>query len=173
MRLLRVPLAGLALAGFLLALWVHVSALRAIDVSRTWPQVWSLHVGLFAVFVPMVLVSRRILGRRPTMRQWRELLPGPIALMCGALFIYALVNFLVSLRELDEGSPAVRGGQFVLQEHGRVTPVSAARYEAAKATQLRMFSGHWMFFYFLPFSFFAFGLAPRTGSGTPPGTGRR
>ncbi len=172
MRLLRIPLAGLALAGFLVSLWVHVSALRGVDVSRAYPQVWGLHAGLFVVFLPMVFASRRLLGRKPTMRRWRDLLPRPVGLLCGAIFIYAIVNFLLATHSMPGGSPSVQDGQYVLNNHGQVTPITAAQYEAAKATELRMFSGHWMVFYFMPFAFFLFALGPRPGLGTPLGGGR-
>ena len=173
MRLLRIPLAGLALAGFALSLWVHISALRGIDLSRQYPQVWALHAGVFVVFLSMVFASRRVLGRKPTLRQWRELLPRSVGLLCAAVMLYALVNFFVGALSMQSGTPDVVDGQYVMQDHGHVVrTISAEQYEAARASELRMFSGHWMIFYFVPFAFFAFGMSASPGFGVPLGGGR-
>ena len=173
MQLLRIPLMGLALAGLLLSLWVHVEALCGVDVSQGRPQVWALHVGVFVVFFPMVMFSRRLLGRKPTLRQMRNLMPGWASILCAGVVAYALVNFLVGVSTLQRGSPALRDGQYVLESKGHVERViTADEFHAAQAMNLRMFSGHWIAFYFVSFAFFAFVATPRLGApGTPLGGG--
>jgi len=70
MERLRYVFAGLALAGFIAALCTHVAALRGIDLSAAHPQVWSLHVGIFVVFLPFAFfafaASMRPAGAAPT-----------------------------------------------------------------------------------------------------------
>ena len=174
MQFLRIPLLCLSLAGLLLSLWVHVQALQGVDVSQGRPQVWALHVGVFIVFFPMVMFSRRLLGRKPTLRQMRSLMPGWVSLLCAGVIAYAFVNFLVGMSTLQDGSPAMRDGQYVLENKGHVKRViTADEFHAGQATNLRLFSGHWIAFYFIPFAFFAFAATPRLGApGTPLG-GRR
>jgi len=53
----------LALVGFVASLIVHVTALFGIDPPRL---SWLLHVGVFLVFIPMVLTWRRLVLSRQT-----------------------------------------------------------------------------------------------------------
>jgi len=169
----RIVFAGLALAGFLLSAWVHVSALRGVDVSQAWPQVWGLHVGLFVVFVPMVLAIRRQFGRGAARPRWRELLPRPVALLCGAVVVYAAVNFGVVFMRMPGSSVKEHDGQCVVIDHGVRRTLSDGECAAFHTSVLRMFSGHWMAFYFAPFAFFTFVARPRPGFGAPLGGGGR
>jgi hypothetical protein len=149
-------LAGsLALLGFLLSLAAHVAALAGVDVMGRVPQVWGLHVGIFVVFLPFVMSSRKLVGRRPSLATLRPLFPTWVLVIGGAVGAYAVLNFALFIAGTQGGTPEIRGEHFVLQNHGRlVRELSAAEYTALRANVVRGFSGHWLAFYFVPFAWF-------------------
>ena len=161
-RPLRLALAALALAGFVLALAVHAAAVCGVDASDHVPGVWWLHVGIFVVFFPYVFAMRKAVGQAGDWRQAQKaLVPAPLRQLGSALLTYAVLNFMWTMLTLSHGSPAVVDGQYVLQNHGHVVgEITQAQYAAGKAAQMRLFSGHWMAFYFLPFAFFGFAKRP-------------
>jgi hypothetical protein len=145
----------LALLGFLLSLAAHVAALAGVDVGKRVPWVWGLHVGVFVVFFPFVMSSRKLLGPRTSLWSVRTLFPTWVRVIGAAVFVYALINFALFITATEGGSPRVRDGHFVLLDHGRVIrELSAAEYEAMEARDVRGFSGHWLVFYFVPFAWF-------------------
>lgn len=150
-------LALVSLSGLLLSLAAHLAALSGIDVAAKVPAVWALHVGIFVVFGPFILASRKVLGLRPGYAQMRELFPPWIVALGTMLFVYVIVNFVLFLLATQGGNPAIHDGKFVLQEHGRlVREITQAEYTAFRANEVRGFSGHWLLFYFIPFAYFGF-----------------
>jgi hypothetical protein len=150
-----------ALTGLVLSAVAHGFALAGVDVAEHVPFVWLLHVGIFAVFIPFVFSSRKRLGKQPSLADMRALVPGRVYAVGLGVFIYAMVNFALFIAATQGGSPAIEAGQYVLQNHGRlIREISFAEYEALRANELRGFSGHWMFFYFVPFAYFMFGKRP-------------
>jgi len=150
-------LAGLAFLGFVLSLTVHITALLGMDLSTTIPFVWSLHVGVFVVFIPFVFSSRKVLGAKSGLTKIREFFPVWVLALGTVIVAYAFVNFMLFFLASQGGSPAIHDGKFVLQDHGRlIRELTAGEYAAFKANELRGFSGHWLPFYFLPFAYFAF-----------------
>lgn len=57
-KTLRYTVGTVALIGFALALITHVMALAGTNLGTAIPAVWDLHVGIFAVFLPFVLLSK-------------------------------------------------------------------------------------------------------------------
>lgn len=149
-------LGSIAAIGLALSVVVHGAALSGIDVMSRVPYVWGLHVGIFIVFVPAVISARRRFARRPPLADLRQAFPGWIKVFAGVFFAYALVNFYVSFSSMD-GTPAIKAGQYVLENHGRIVrALSSAEYTSLRAQVIRGFSGHWMVFYFFGFAYFAF-----------------
>lgn len=149
--------ATLALLGFMLSLAVHVTALLGLDISEKVPLVWSLHAGIFVVFIPFALMSRKVFGPKPSFAQLREHFPLWVVVLGSVIFAYAIVNFLLFILATHGGNPSIQDGKFVLQSHGHlVRELTANEYASLKANELRGFSGHWLVFYFMPFAYFAF-----------------
>lgn len=147
-------LGGLALVGFGLSLLAHVAALFGVDVQTHVPSVWLLHVGIFVVFVPMVF-QLRSLGSSTDARALLRGIPVWPALLVVLLFVYALVNFLVFVGGSGPGSPALRGSSFVLERKGvLIRQITESEYRTFRAAEIRGFSGHWLVFYFVPFTHF-------------------
>jgi hypothetical protein len=71
---------------------------------------------------------------------------------------YAILNFVVDLYMASGGVPAIHNGQYVLESHGKIIRVlSAQGFKHHLALETRMFSGHWIFFYVIPFLYLTCG----------------
>jgi hypothetical protein len=109
----------LAAIGLLLSVWVHIGVLEGRSPSA---MAWSLHIGVFVVWIPSVIVARRLVGNMNRTDFWKVVLRGaPVWLryMVYGFFAYAAISgflFFSSVRE-------------------------------SGADPLRMFSAVWMVFY--------------------------
>jgi hypothetical protein len=127
----------LAALGFLLSALAHCLAVANVSIPGG-DMIFALHVGIFVVWIPTVLVSNsatRMVGRRDF---WKVALAGCPAWMRWMLYTllgYAVVNFVYCMAYLGMG-------------RNHVMPMR----EAAPPSVVRMFSGHWMVFYFTAFA---------------------
>ena len=155
-KTLLLPFIGLAAVGLVLSMLVHLSALfgQPIPLGR---KVWGLHFGIFAVWIPAVIVTT--LSSRGVVRKdfWKFALRGCpewFRYLTYGLFGYSLVNFAIFL--------------FKTAKVSRGEPPS-------EEVKLIGFSGHWMVFYAaalgLLWSFVRAGenQAPRCPNGHPVG----
>lgn len=134
MTALLYPFMLLAALGLTLSAASHVASI----VGLTMPgggAVWSLHIGVFVVWVPTVLVASRMSRHAERADYWRVVLAGcpawaRYALM--GLFGYALLNFVLGMVHMP-----VRQG---------------ADESASSSGNVRLFSGHWMLFYAAAFA---------------------
>jgi hypothetical protein len=151
---MNIALGLISLLGFSLSLVAHVFALNGVDIESEVPALWALHVGVFVVFIPMVVQLRRMQDKGEGMAIFR----GIPTWAGGALVLlipYVLVNFISSIGSGFEGSPAILDGQYVLQYKGKlVRVITESEYRAHLADVLRGFSGHWLLFYYLPLTHF-------------------
>ncbi|WP_162999380.1 hypothetical protein [Burkholderia sp. Nafp2/4-1b] len=146
-----------ALVGFVISLLVHVTALMGVNLAARVPDIWLLHIGIFIVFMPFVLVSRKELGRERTLWRLRKGLPNWVAVVGTMLFIYAITNFFLFMLHTEGGNPAVQDGRYVLLNHGKlIRELAPSEFTAFKANELRGLSGHWLLFYFVSAAYFLF-----------------
>lgn len=126
MNVLLFPFMLLAAAGLLLSVAIHVAAILGLQVPGG-STVWGLHIGIFVVWLPTVLVFTRTSRFANQKDLWKVALSGcPVWMRrtLYALFAYAIVNFaFFMLSSSSRGSGSEPG------------------------TELRGFSGHWMVFY--------------------------
>ena len=109
------PVMCAAAIGFLLSAYVHVGSYAGMPIP---PLFMSLHMGIFIVWLPTVLVSNQMVDGARRKDFWRIALRGAPEWMQKGFYIlfgYAMLNFFAS---------------FVLG-----------------LNIMRAFSGHWMFFY--------------------------
>ena len=130
LRPLLWPVMALALLGLVLSVWVHLQAIAGVM-----PDSWflALHVGIFVVFIPAVFVAQRRVGTTNRCDFWKVVLRGaPIWMKYASygLFGYTLLNFFWAFNKLLTGH----------SQHA-MTP-----------NEWRLFSGHWMVFYFTSFA---------------------
>jgi hypothetical protein len=154
-RLLRLVLGTTALAGLILSLTVHVSALFGVDVASRFHGVWFLHAGIFVVFIPFVLFARHDFGAQPSLMQIGATLPRWVVVIGLIIFVYAIANFLIFMAGTEGGSPTMRDGKYLLLNHGKlIRELTASEYSAFQANVVRGFSGHWLVFFFVPAAYF-------------------
>jgi hypothetical protein len=127
-RFLR-PLTWVAVAGFVASLIVHVLALIGVD-SPFGSATWLLHLGIFVVWVPTVLVvQRRTRGSRQA-AFWKATFSGlPAWVTVGACVVigYAILNFALFALVTDR----------------------YPRNKMPDIVEYRGFSGHWLVFYYM------------------------
>lgn len=122
------PCLLLAGAGFFLSLTAHVLAL----LGRAMPGgglVWMLHVGVFLVWIPAILLSRSKLQNVPRQNQMKAVLadcPVWMRRTVSVVFAYGFLNFIL----------------FMASTMGHPKPTGTA-----PPAVIRGFSGHWMIFY--------------------------
>lgn len=124
----------LAGIGFVASLAVHLLALFGV-LPPGGEAVFGLHAGVFVVGFPVLLVSFRIGQGQRTNVSWKQMLSGCPAWMRYAalgLLLYAIVNLVIAFSSTTNGH--------------------ASGSEALNPATLRVFSGHWMFFYGLAFA---------------------
>jgi hypothetical protein len=112
--------------GLVVSLWVHLGAVMGRRVA---PEAFFfiLHVGIFVVWIPAVLVAQRLVGNVNRKDLWKVVLkdsPDWMRYMVYGFFGYAIVNFLLFMTKAPSG--------------GSGNP---------PAVVWRGFSGHWMAFY--------------------------
>jgi len=133
MRIILYPFITIAAVGFVLSLVTHLMALCGLTPPGG-GLVWGLHIGIFAVWIPTVIIGNRRIPGGVCNRSWKAMLSGCPLWMRRAvqlIFIYAIVNFIL----------------FMITTIGQPKPVGPA-----PASVLRGFSGHWMAFYCAAFS---------------------
>ncbi len=152
----------IALIGFMLSLAAHIAAVCGVAVAEHIPFIWLLHLGVFAVFIPLVFAMKNTMGNRPSFKQIRAAFPAWVIVVGICLFVYVAVNFLLAMGGM-EGEPGLAdNGKYVLSQRGKlIREISPAEFTRFKANQIRAFSGHWLLFYFMPFAYFMFYRKPK------------
>jgi len=161
----------LAILGFCASLLVHGSTFLdsgSIGMSRAWP----LHLGIFAVVIPAVLSRpKRVAGvRRRSLREEFAHAPRWMVPPFVALGAYAVLNFTLGITLLGGFSGEKftdRDGKHVAVHGDVVRPVGDAEYQLRQAHQARLFSGHWMLFYWAAAVMLADGMRRRAAMSAP------
>ena len=134
MQALILPLMLLSALGLFLSCYAHVIAL--LGMQPAWGEsAWFLHIGIFVVWLPVVLFSQRVMRGVPQKDFWKVMFAGCPDWMRAVqkiVLTYAVANFLYfmfvssSTNSADDTDPSV----------------------------IRGFSGHWLIFYGAAFSTF-------------------
>jgi hypothetical protein len=125
------PFMYLAGFGLVLSLIVHASTFFGVS-SPLGELTWSLHIGLFIVWFPAVIVANRLAKDFKQKDFWKAVLracPRWMKSLTFFFFVYAIINFTLWVI-LDIGGGFAKGS-------GSKTPPNV----------LKGFSGHWMAFY--------------------------
>jgi hypothetical protein len=136
--------------GLVLSLWVHLGAVMGRRVA---PAAFFviLHVGIFVVWIPAVLVAQRLVGNVNRKDLWKVVLkdsPAWMRYMVYGFSGYAVVNFLLFMTKAPSGGsgnpPAVVWRGFSGHWMGFYSTALAILYSAARAedTSLRCTNGH-------------------------------
>lgn len=118
--------------GLALSIWVHVGAILGQRVAPA-SFFWMLHVGIFVVWFPAVLIAQRLVGNTSRRDVWKVILKdAPVWLRYAVygFFGYAIINFLFFMAR---------------------PPAHSSRTDTPPEVW-RGFSGHWMAFYAAAFA---------------------
>jgi hypothetical protein len=131
-RTVLFPFLIIAAIGFILSVAAHTYGLMGWTIPGG-NAVWSLHVGIFIVWIPTVLVGMRITRDGARKDFWKMALAGcPDWMRYGfyGVFAYAAINFILFIGATGHTRP-----------QGDAPP-----------SVVRGFSGHWMVFYYAAFA---------------------
>jgi hypothetical protein len=134
MNALLYPFMLLSALGLLLSIGSHLAALAGFPIPGG-NLVWFLHIGIFVVWLPTVLVTIRISRHGKRSDLWKLALSGCPAWARYALYGllgYAVINFILGMSNMPSS-------------YGGVT-------SATPGAELRLASGHWMAFYSAAFA---------------------
>jgi hypothetical protein len=142
---------------WILGLIVHIQSLIGINVTEQFPYIWLLHVGIFVVWIPVVLDLNKNDEYREAQRNRANPLksisiifkdvPQWLKILALVGFVYAIINFLLFMAT-QSGTPDFREGQYILHNRGEVIKIlTEQEYHHYKANEVRGFSGHWLAFY--------------------------
>lgn len=132
-RTLLFPFLIIAALGFCLSVVAHLYGLFGWTIPGG-KAVWFLHVGIFIVWIPTVLIGMRVSQGGARKDFWKMALAGcPNWMRYGfyAVFAYAVANFII----------------FMIGTSGHHQPTGDA-----PPSVVRGFSGHWMIFYYTAFA---------------------
>jgi hypothetical protein len=110
-----------------------------------------LHLGIFALFVPTVVIERSAIRRNTFF--WTDFARSrPDWVMTGIklLSLFFVVVFVLLLILTHAASPEIQNGDYVLDSHGKIVGLlTRAEYLFLKGWELRFIASAWMFAYFV------------------------
>jgi hypothetical protein len=133
------------------SLIAHIFGWSGFDLHNRFPHIMLMHAGMFACFVPAVLLLTRyrMLHRRASsLKNVLQVIPAPFLIVQILLLLWYLFCFFYSSRQNAGAAPVIIDGQYVLSNHGtiiREITVEAYRYHSSRV--LVMFSALWMCVY--------------------------
>jgi hypothetical protein len=128
MQILLLLMMTYAAFGLIVSLTVHILSFFGIVLGGD-RLFFALHVGIFPLWIPVVLIGQKITGGTSRKDFWKVMLSGCppwMKYMTYGFFIYAIANFVIFIATAPTGKQSF-GGAPPSVWHG--------------------FSGHWMAFY--------------------------
>jgi hypothetical protein len=122
------PFMLLALLGFIASLIAHLFGYAGVE-KPFGINPWPLHIGIFVVWLPAVIVAQRLSKEFPQKDLWKATLRGCppwMRISLYVLFAYAFLSFFVFV---VLGAPSGK-----------------------ESSAVRGFSGHWLIFYYAAFA---------------------
>jgi hypothetical protein len=117
-----------------------------------------LHLLPFLLFIPMIFLLRaREVEDGDVLKSFFATMPKWVKYAFYVLGAYTLINFLLFLYLMEGGSLDIRGGKYILHNHGTIIrELTEQEYKLHETYVLRGFSGHWLWFYFVTGMFYLF-----------------
>jgi hypothetical protein len=118
----------------------------------------ALHLGVFAVMLPLFAVERSAI-RNGTFfwNGFSQGKPNWVVPAIKLLGLFFAVHFVLFLVQSHAASPAIRNGEYVLNNHGEILrTLTRSEYFHLKSAELRIFASEWMFFYLVPATYWWF-----------------
>jgi hypothetical protein len=141
---MRKVLAIVAAPGLLAGIYIFIASFFGLTMDKLGTRAILLHVGIFALFLPLVIVERpsKNVDRFAGKPRWVVRSIQMLGLLC-------VVVFFVFLALSHAASPEIINGAYVLNNHGKIVGyISERDYLFLKGWELRLFASGWMFFYY-------------------------
>ena len=141
---MRKVIAGLAAPGLIAGIYIFIASFFGLTMDKLGPKVFVLHLGIFALFIPLVFVERWSKGVDPFRGKPRWVLRS-----MQILFLLFVVVFFSFLALSHAASPDIINGEYVLNSHGKIVGhISERDYLFLKGWELRLFASGWILAYF-------------------------
>lgn len=151
-KAIRRVLAIVAACGLAASVVTYIESYVGTTMDTLSRSAILLHLGVFVLILTMYARDHSAVKDRTFF--WKGFSQGrpkwvvPTIKLLGLFFVVHFVLFLV---QSHAASPEIRGGQYVLNNHGRIVKVlTQSEYISIKGAELRLFATGWMFFYFVP-----------------------
>ncbi|WP_291726721.1 hypothetical protein [Bernardetia sp.] len=145
----------LALSLWSIAIFVNVLTLLNIDVADSFPFVWGLHLGIFAIILPIILSQAGNIKHQNTNKKQKLNLisvfkgaPIWLPIIVVGSILYAIIGFFVFNDGSLGGTADFRDGQYIVHNRGTfVKTITKEQYHIYNAEVLQGFSIVWIWFY--------------------------
>lgn len=133
-----------AAPGLIAGIYIFIASFLGLTMDKLGVKAFLLHLGIFVLFIPLVLVDRWSKGGD----QFRGK-PRWVVRSVQTLFLLFIAVFLTFLVLSHAASPEILNGEYVLNSHGKVVGyISERDYRALKGWELRLFASGWTLFYY-------------------------
>lgn len=155
---IRRVLAVLAACGLAVSLSAYLGSYVGMMMDN--PNRWVIAVGIgpFILLAPMWATNYAALRDRSFFwKGFSQGMPKWVVPAIKLLGLFFIIHFLLFLIESHAASPEIKGGQYVLDNHGQILKLlTQSEYRHLKSAELRLFATGWIFFYFVPLMFWWF-----------------
>ena len=141
---MRKVMAVVAAPGLIAGIYIFIASFFGLTMDKLGGKAFLLHLGLFALFIPLVIVERWPKGVDPFRGKPRWVLRS-----MQILFLLFVVVFFTFLALSHAASPEIINGEYVLNSHGTMARhISERDYLFLKGWELRLFASGWILAYF-------------------------
>jgi len=141
---MRKIMAVVAVPGLIAGIYIFVASFFGLTMDKLGAKAFLLHLGVFAIGIPLVVVERWSKGRNPFRGKPRLVLRS-----FQILFILFIAVFFTFLALSHAAMPDIINGEYVLNSHGRIVGhISERDYLFLKGWELRLFASGWILAYF-------------------------
>ena len=141
---MRKVVAIAAAPGLIAGIYIFIASFFGLTMDKLGAKAILLHIGIFVLFIPLVVVERWSKGGDPFRGK-----PRWVVRSMQMLFLLFVTVFLAFLALSHAASPEIVNGEYVLNSHGTIVGyISRRDYLALKGWELRLFASGWMVFYY-------------------------
>lgn len=141
---MRKVLAIVAALGSITGIYTFIASLFGLTMDKLGAKAVLLHLGLFALGIPLVFAERWGKGVNPFLGKPRWVLRS-----LQILFFFFIVVFVIFLALGHAGSSEIINGEYALNSHGEVIRyISERDYLFLKGWELRFFAAGWIVMYY-------------------------
>jgi len=133
-----------AAPGLIAGIYVFIASFFGLTMENLAAKAVLLHLGIFALAIPLVVVERWSKGVNPFRGKPRWAVRSMQVLF--VLFVAVFFTFLAMSRA---ASPEIVNGDYILDSHGKlVAYISQRDYLSLKGWELRFFASGWIVGYY-------------------------